>query len=598
MAHSPSEFDSGHEGRSPDRSSGRGQRTEKLINPTNSSSAGSPNAGASSSSYEGLYDEARDEVSKIGRYRSIRRVGEGGMAEVYLAHDEVLSRDVALKVLRRGPVDEELVERFRREARSAASLSHSNIVPIYDWGEAEDGSYYLVMEYVPGGTVKGLIDREGPLPPERAVSIVIQTARALETAHKRGLVHRDIKPQNMLLDAAGDVKVTDFGIARIATTPSMTEPGSIVGTAFYISPEQASGDPVGPESDLYSLGVVLYEMLTGQVPYDAEEPVAILMQHLEGDLRPPKELNPEVPEKLDDITVRLLARDRENRYADASSLIDSLKQVRSGAPAAPDVADETGAGVSQTDVREVARTPEKRRRPWFAAVASLVLLVVVVAGLGLWLAGSYSGADPASFLGLGPEMVEVPDVTGETREAAEETLASKGFEVETKEAESSAENEGMVVGQTPNGGELESGETVGLQIGQGLPPEKDEELLRREVREYYGAVDRGEWSYTYSHLDSKTRALFTEEEWAKRNQFLSELSPGELSSMRVAVDIVPDEPADVTVYRTFKSGGYNVRDTLFLYEDGMWKHRLTNRELEPFRVNLSYEEFVSYYGGS
>ena len=252
-------------------------------------------------------------------------MGEGGMAEVYLAHDEVLGRDVALKILRRGPVDEQLVERFRREARNAASLSHPHIVSIYDWGEAEDGSYYLVMEYVPGGTVKGLIDREGPLPPERAVGIAKGTARALETAHGRGLVHRDIKPQNILLDAAGNVKVTDFGIARLATTPSMTEPGSIVGTAHYMAPEQATGDPVGPESDLYSLGAVLYEMLTGRVPYDAEEPVAILMKHLDGNLAPPMELNPEVPEKLDHITVKLLARDRANRYTDASSLIDALE---------------------------------------------------------------------------------------------------------------------------------------------------------------------------------------------------------------------------------------------------------------------------------
>ena len=143
------------------------------------------------------------------------------------------------------------------------------------------------------------------------------------------------------------------------------------------------------------------------------------------------------------------------------------------------------------------------------------------------------------------------------------------------------------------------GETVEVRIGQGPPPERDRELLRREVKDYYGAVDRGEWGYTYSHLDSQTQVLFTEEEWSRRNQFLAELNPGELSSMRVdVVDVNPDESADVTVYRTFKSGGYSVRDTLFLYEEDMWKHRLTSRELEPFLVDLSYEEFESYYGGS
>lgn len=590
MASPSSEPGPGYDERKRDGPEADKMLTEPLRYPENPS--------GETGSSRGAREPAPGNIPKVGRYRGIRRAGEGGMAEVYLAHDEVLGRDVALKVLRRGPVDEELVERFRREARSAASLSHFNIVSIYDWGEAEDGSHYLVMEYVPGGTVKGLIDREGPLPAEKAVSIVIQTARALETAHKRGLVHRDIKPQNMLLDAAGDVKVTDFGIARIATTPSMTEPGSIVGTAFYISPEQAAGDPVGPESDLYSLGVVLYEMLTGQVPYDAEEPVAILMKHLEGELQPPKELNPEVPEKLSDITVKLLARDREHRYAAASSLIDALEQVRSGDHVSPAAADQTVAGRPESDIRKVPRGTEKKRRSWFAAVSSLlVLLAIAAVGFGLWVSGGSSSVGPASFLGLGSEEVEVPDVTGEPREAATEVLVSKGFGIETKDSESSAENEGRVVGQTPTGGELDSGETVVVQIGQGPPPERDAELLRQEVREYYGAVDRGEWGYTYSRLDSKTRALFTEAEWARRNQFLSELNPGELSSIRVAVDIIPDEPADVAVYRTFKGGGYNVRDTLFVYEDGMWKHRLTSRELESFRVNLSYEEFVDYYGG-
>ena len=225
-------------------------------------------------------------------------------------------------------------------------------------------------------------------------------------------------------------------------------------------------------------------------------------------------------------------------------------------------------------------------------------MAVVVAGFGLWLSGGSSWAEQVSFLGFGPERVQVPNVTGETRGEAMGVLVSKGFDVETNDVESPVEDEGRVVYQAPPDGELEVGETVEVRIGQGPPPEKDVELLRREVKDYYGAVDRGEWSYTYAHLDSKTQALFTEEEWTRRNQFLADNNPGELSSIRVAVNIVPDEPADVTVYRTFKSGSYSVRDTLFIYEDGGWKHRLTDRELAPFLVNLSYEEFVSYYGGA
>ena len=523
------------------------------------------------------------------------------MAEVYLAHDDVLGRDVALKVLRRDLVDEQLVERFRREARSAASLSHPNIVTVYDWGESEDGAYYLVMEYVPGGTLKALIDREGPLPAEKAVSIAIQTVQALEAAHRRGMVHRDIKPYNILLDGTGDVKVTDFGIARIATTPAMTEPGSIVGTVHYISPEQALGDSVGPASDLYSLGAVLYEMLTGQVPYDAVDPIAIAMKHIEGHLRPPKELNPEVPEDLDSITVKLLATDPKDRYADAAILIEDLEQVRlrNISPAIRRAEDQEIAEKPRFEHQEVSSEPEKERRFLSPLIAALLgLLAVAVAGLGLWLSGNLSWTEQVSFLGIGSEMAEVPDVMGEPREAATETLGSRGFDVRTETQESVAENEGRVLRQDPSGGELEAGETVEIWIGRGPPPERDAELLRREVREYYGAVDRGEWGYTYSHLDSETQSLFTEEEWARRNQFLADNNPGELSSMRAAVDINSGEPAHVTVYRTFKSGSYNVRDTLFVYEDGMWKHRLVSEELDPFLVDLSYEEFVSYYGGA
>lgn len=528
-------------------------------------------------------------------------MGEGGMAEVYLAHDDVLGRDVALKVLRRGPVDEQIVERFRREARNVASLSHPNVVAIHDWGETEDGFYYLVMEYVPGGTIKDLLDREGPLPAERAVDVAIQTARALEVAHGRGLVHRDIKPHNVLLDASGGVKVTDFGMARVATTPAMTEPGSIVGTVHYISPEQATGDRIGPASDLYSLGIVLYEMLTGEVPYDAEDPVAIIMKHIDGDPRPPKELNPNVPAELDDITTKLLAKKAEDRYSDASSLIQDLEKVRdqSLAPPTPERGKlcVSSAEPASGSPGHSAASAKRRRYRLPLVATSLGLLAIVAAGLGLWFFGNPSWTEQVSFFGFGPETAEVPDVAGERRGAAVEALRARGFEVAVQERQSPVEDAEMVIGQTPSGGELELGETVDIQVGLGPPPERDAELLREEVRDYYRAVDRGDWAYTYSHLDSQTRALFTEEEWARRNQFFTDNYPAELTSVRAAVDINPNEPAEVTVYRTFEGGAFNVRETLFLYEDDMWRHRLTDEELEPFRADLSYEEFVDYHLG-
>src|SRR3712207_7793275 len=194
------------------------------------------------------------------------------MADVYLAHDDILDRDVALKVMSsRYRGDEEFVERFKREAQSAAALSHPNIVSICDRGESEDGTYYIAMEYLPGGTLKDRIMSRGPLPPQIAAEVALQIAEALQAAHKRGVIHRDIKPHNILITESGDVKVTDFGIARAADATTVSHLGEILGTAKYMSPEQAMGEPVGPASDLYSLGVVLYEMLTGRVPFERSE---------------------------------------------------------------------------------------------------------------------------------------------------------------------------------------------------------------------------------------------------------------------------------------------------------------------------------------
>src|ERR687889_2103529 len=228
----------------------------------------------------GRMSEARKTIVD-DRYDVGRGLGSGGMGEVFLARDRVLGRDVALKVLRRQYAgDSEFAERFLREARSAASLSHPNIVQVYDRGETEDGTSYIAMEYVPGGTLKEQIERRGPFGASETAAVGAQITDAIGAAHERGVIHRDIKPQNVLVTASGDLKVTDFGIARAASAVTSSASSTVFGTVAYISPEQAMGEPVGPASDLYSLGVVLYEMLTGELPYTADTPLGIAMKHV------------------------------------------------------------------------------------------------------------------------------------------------------------------------------------------------------------------------------------------------------------------------------------------------------------------------------
>src|SRR5271166_1302048 len=266
-----------------------------------------------------------------GRYRVLSRLGSGGMAEVYLAEDQLLGRQVAVKVLHQHfAEDQEFVERFRREASSAAGLSHQNIVGIFDRGEW-NGTYYIAMEYGAGRSLKKIVREQGPLDPATAIDIVVQILRATWFAHKRGVIHRDLKPHNVLLDDEGRARVTDFGIAR-AGASDMTLTGSIMGTAQYLSPEQAQGQAVSVASDLYSVGVILYELLTGVVPFEGETAVAIAFKQVSAQPRPPSELNPALPPSLDAVVLCALAKDPAQRYADAEQFIAVLQRQRAALP--------------------------------------------------------------------------------------------------------------------------------------------------------------------------------------------------------------------------------------------------------------------------
>ena len=487
------------------------------------------------------------------------------MAEVYLAHDDVLDRSVALKVMSgRYADDEEFVERFKREAQSAAALSHPNIVSIYDRGEAEDGTYYIAMEYLPGGTLKDRILKRGALAPRTAAAVALQIAEALRAAHAAGVVHRDIKPHNVLVTDTGDIKVGDFGIARAATSSTMTRTGSILGTAHYISPEQAMGEPVGQGSDLYSLGVVLYEMLTGTLPYDAETSIGIAMKHVNGHLVPPRELNPEVPEGINAVTTKLLAKSPEERYADADELIEDLERVLEGfEPAAAKTTRVTtrptpAAGTAQTQTMGAPKRVRRQGRPW---ILFLLLLILLLGGLAYTLltlgpprtvpdlqnaasireaeqiaaqAGDFEVVEgarqdseepegaiisqtPAAGESLregsriyvivsGRQVAEVPDVGNRTSKEATQTLEEAGFEVEEETGESSESYQGYVIDQDPRGGRTaEVGSTVTITVGAGPETVEVPDLSNRTVEEARRALEAADLSLGRQTRESSSR---------------------------------------------------------------------------------------------
>jgi eukaryotic-like serine/threonine-protein kinase len=408
-----------------------------------------------------------------GRYRLIERLGSGGMADVWLAEDQMLDRKVAMKFLHeRFAQDQQFVERFRREAQAAAGLQHANV---YDRGEWE-GRHWIAMEYVEGASLKDLIQRGVSI--GEALEIIRQVLAGAKFAHDRGIIHRDLKPHNVLVDSEGRARVADFGIAR-AGASEITQTGSVLGTAQYLSPEQAQGMETTAASDLYSIGVMLYEALTGRVPFEGDSPVAVALKQVSEQPRPPSELNPNVSPALDAVVLKALAKDPANRFTSADEFLRALDVAEAdpsggalgdtpsyaavGAAAAIGAAGGAAAAAAMTpeDAAAAERAAETGEHPtrggWLTRRRAIILGVIALAAIGL-----------AIFALTRPENVTVPTVIGDPLSVAEGKLEQRGFDVTPRFVPSCNEPNTVTEQDPPSGSEADEGSTVTLTVSRGL----------------------------------------------------------------------------------------------------------------------------------
>ncbi len=416
-----------------------------------------------------------------GRYRIERKLGSGGMAEVYLAEDEELGRKVALKILNeRHARDDQFVERFKREARNAASLSHPHIVRIYDRGQFDE-TYYIAMEYLDGPTLKELLVRKGPTPPLTAIKFAREILSALAEAHRHDIVHRDIKPHNVIVSPDWNVKVTDFGIARSGAS-QMTEAGSIVGTAQYLSPEQARGKPVDQRSDLYSVGIVLYEMLTGTVPFTGDAAVEIAMKHLSNIPEPPSTRREGISPDLDAVVMRALAKDPEQRYASADEMDADLARVARGVAVSQQTSETMTQVLADAEATSIvpraAATPPpappayrppsyyeeagRRRSPW--------PMILGIVAIGIIAFGGYLIYNKVTTAIDKNAPVAVQNVEQLPVKNAETLLHDQGLQTHTVTAPSSTIAATLVISQNPSPGDRVAKDTiVTLTVSTGAP---------------------------------------------------------------------------------------------------------------------------------
>ena len=403
-----------------------------------------------------------DLIGKVigNRYEIITEVGDGGMATVYKAKDNILNRLVAIKILKdEFTTDQEFVKRFNTEAQSAARLTHPNIVSVFDVGyEEEYNIYYIVMELIKGKTLKEIIVHDGALSWKWAVNIAMQIASALEAAHKENIIHRDIKPHNIIITEEGVAKVTDFGIAKAVSNSTITAFGTTIGSVHYFSPEQAKGGVTDAKSDIYSLGVVMYEMLTAKVPFDADTPVSVALKHMQEEPIEPIEINDEIPSAVNSIVMKAMQKDPINRYQTATEMISDLgKALKDPNGNFVIIQNKDGAYTRVMRTIEPKKQPQnnKKRILFIAGLVAIFFLVFGITKVAL------NGGFTAK--------VEIPNVVGKTSEEATKAIANAKLEFKTVEAASKDVEVGKVISQEPSpaSGKVKKGTLIQLIISKG-----------------------------------------------------------------------------------------------------------------------------------
>ena len=431
------------------------------------------------------------------RYQVIRSIGEGGMANVYLAYDTILDRNVAVKVLRGDlATDEKFVRRFQREAMSASALSHPNIVEMYDVGE-DDGNYFIVMEYIDGKTLKNLIKKRGALTVAEVVDIMLQLTSAISCAHDSYIIHRDIKPQNVMILDDGRVKITDFGIAIASNASELTQTNSVMGSVHYLPPEQANGAGATAKSDIYSLGILMFELLTGKLPFKGENAVEIALKQMKEQIPSVCAINPEIPQSIENVILKACAKNPKNRYANVKDMYNDIKtaldedrtnETKQTYKFSEDDLDETKKIESLSEVKKSKKKETKEEDSTEKKMNLALIITAGVAGLLVLLLVIFFFIVPA----MGPKDVKIPDVTGLTVEKAEEKLLNAGLEINVKTKEESSEDvkEGRVVKTEPSKNRtVKEGQKITLIVSTGTAKIKIEDYTGKNAMEVKGALE-------------------------------------------------------------------------------------------------------------